>query len=188
MNVAMDRARSRSAGSPDMASARPTCIQASTASARVTLACAVTGSGPKLVRAGTWMSHLECELNEPDSWATLEALGRHHTVVRYDPRGCGLSTRQTGRLDFDTLLADFEVVMDELAPEPVALLGVSCGAAVAIAYAARHPGRVTALVIVNGFGRAYFSAASTSPHLLEEAKLLLAAARQKTRRLRMSRL
>jgi pimeloyl-ACP methyl ester carboxylesterase/DNA-binding CsgD family transcriptional regulator len=145
---------------------------------RVTLACAVTGSGPKLVRAGTWMSHLECELNEPDSWATLEALGRHHTVVRYDPRGCGLSTRQTGRLDFDTLLADFEVVMDELAPEPVALLGVSCGAAVAIAYAARHPGRVTALVIVNGFGRAYFSAASTSPHLLEEAKLLLAAARQ----------
>ena len=145
---------------------------------RVTLACAFTGSGPKLVRAGTWVSHLECELREPDTWSTLEALGRHHTLVRYDPRGCGLSTRQVPPFDFETLLADFEAVMDAMAPEPVPLLGVSCGAPLAIAYAARHPHRVTALVLVNGFARAYFSAPSTPPYLLEEAKLLLATARQ----------
>ena len=144
----------------------------------VTLACALTGSGPKLVRAGTWASHLECELREPDTWSTLEALGRHHTLVRYDPRGCGLSTRQVPPFDFETLLADFELVMDAMAPEPAALLGVSCGAPLAIAYAARHPDRVTALVLVNGYGRAYLSAPSTPPHLLEEAKLLLATARQ----------
>ena len=144
----------------------------------MTLACALTGSGPKLVRTGTWGSHLECELREPDTWATLEALGRHHTLVRYDPRGCGLSTRQVPPFDFETLLADFETVMDAMAPEPVALLGVSCGAPLAIAYAARHPHRVTALVLVNGYARAYFSAPSTPPHLLEEAKLLLATARQ----------
>lgn len=145
---------------------------------RVTLACALTGSGPKLVRAGTWVSHLECELREPDTWSTLEALGRHRTVVRYDPRGCGLSTREVPPFDFETLLADFETVMDAMAPEPVPLLGVSCGAPLAIAYAARHPERVTALVLVNGFARAYFSALTTPPHLLEEAKLLLATARQ----------
>lgn len=144
----------------------------------VTLACALMGSGPMLVRTGTWMSHLECERHEPDTWMTLEALARHHTVLRYDPRGCGLSTRQVQQIDFETLLADFEVVMDRLAPAPAALLGVSCGAPIAIAYAARHPERVSALVILNGFGRAYFSAASPPPHLLEEAKLLLAAARQ----------
>ena len=79
---------------------------------RVTLACALTGSGPKLVRAGTWVSHLECELREPDTWSTLEALGRHHTVLRYDPRGCGLSTREVPPFNFETLLADFETVMD----------------------------------------------------------------------------
>ena len=145
---------------------------------RVTLACALSGSGPKLVRVGTWMSHLECELREPDPVATLEALGRHHTVVRYDPRGCGLSTREVARLDFETLLSDFETVMDAIVPEPASLLGVSCGAPIAIAYAARHPHRVSALVIVNGFGRAYFSAPTASPRLLEEAKLLLATARQ----------
>ncbi len=144
---------------------------------RVTLACALTGSGPKLVRTGTWVSHLDCDLREPDTWSTLEALGRHHTLVRYDPRGCGLSTRDVPPFDFETLLSDFETVMDALAPEPVPLLGVSCGAAFAIAYAARHPQRVTALVLVNGFGRAYLSAPTTPPHLLEEAKLLLATAR-----------
>ncbi|MEP7280735.1 MAG: alpha/beta fold hydrolase, partial [Rubrivivax sp.] len=145
---------------------------------RVTLACALTGSGPKLVRAGTWVSHLECELREPDTWSTLDALGRHHTLVRYDPRGCGLSTRDVPPFDFETLLADFETVMDAMAPEPAALFGVSCGAPLAVAYAARHPHRVTALVLVNGFARAYFSAPTTPPHLLEEAKLLLATARQ----------
>lgn len=145
---------------------------------RITLACALTGSGPKLVRAGTWVSHLECELREPDTWSTLEALGRHHTLVRYDPRGCGLSTREVPPFDFETLLADFETVMDAMAPEPAALLGISCGAPLAIAYAARHPERVTALVLVNGFARAYFSAPTTPPHLMEEAKLLLATARQ----------
>jgi pimeloyl-ACP methyl ester carboxylesterase/DNA-binding CsgD family transcriptional regulator len=144
----------------------------------MTLACALTGSGPKLVRAGTWVSHLECELREPDTWATLEALGRHHTLVRYDPRGCGLSTRKVPPFDFETQLADLETVMDAMAPEPVAMLGVSCGAPLAIAYAARHPDRVTALVLVNGYARAYFSAPTTPPHLLEEAKLLLATARQ----------
>ena len=145
---------------------------------RVTLACAVTGSGPRLVRAGTWGSHLECDLREPETWATLSALGRQHTLVRYDPRGCGLSTRQVPPFDFETLLADFETVMDAMAPEPVPLLGISCGAPLAIAYAARHPDRVTALVLVNGYARAYLSAPSTPPHLLEEAKLLLATARQ----------
>ena len=144
----------------------------------VTLACALTGSGPKLVRAGTWVSHLDCELREPDTWSTLEALGRHHTLLRYDPRGCGLSTREIPPFDFETLLADFETVMDQMAPEPVAILGISCGAPLAIAYAARHPQRVTALVLVNGYARAYLSAPTTPPHLLEEAKLLLASARQ----------
>jgi pimeloyl-ACP methyl ester carboxylesterase/DNA-binding CsgD family transcriptional regulator len=144
----------------------------------VTLACATTGQGPALVRVGTWMSHLDCELREPHTWATIQALSRHHRLVRYDPRGCGLSTRKVPPLSFEQMLADLEVVMDALAPGKVALLGISGGAPIAIAYAARHPERVSALVLFNGFGRAYFSAANAPPQLLEEAKLLLASARQ----------
>lgn len=145
---------------------------------QVTLACAKTGSGPMLVRAGTWMSHLECDLREPHSWPTLEALSQHHTLLRYDPRGCGLSSRQVERLDFEALVSDLEVVMDAHAPEPAAMLALSCGVPVAIAYAARHPERVKALVFINGFGRTYFSASHVPPHLLEEANLLLASVRQ----------
>lgn len=145
---------------------------------RVTLACAITGNGPQLVRAGTWVSHLECEAREPDTWSTIEALSRHHTVLRYDPRGCGLSTRDVPPFDFGTLVADLEAVMDAMAREPVALLGISCGAPLAIAYAARHPERVSSLVLVNGYARAYFSAPTTPPYLLEEAKLMLATIRQ----------
>ncbi|MDM0116572.1 alpha/beta fold hydrolase [Variovorax sp. J22R133] len=117
-------------------------------------------------------------MREPHTWPTFEALARKHTLLRYDARGCGLSTRKVPHFDFETLLGDFETVMDAMAPEPVALLGVSCGAPIAIAYAARHPERVSAMVLVNGYARAYLSSPSTPPHLLEEAKLLLATARQ----------
>lgn len=154
-------------------------LQFCTAPDGVTLACAATGQGSPFVRVGTWMSHLECEAQEPDNWALIEALSRHHRFIRYDPRGCGLSSRMVGALSFEQLLADFEIVMDRIVPNAkVPLLGMSCGAPLAIAYAARHPERVSALVILNGFGRAYLSATAPPPHVLEEAKLLLASARQ----------
>lgn len=144
----------------------------------VRIASATTGSGPVLVRVGTWISHLECDLREPESWAAIEKFSQTHTFVRYDPRGCGMSDRRIPPVDFAGLVADLEAVMDQYAPQPVPLYAMSCGAPVAIAYAARHPERVSRIVVLNGYGRAYFSSPNTPPHLMEEARLLMASARQ----------
>lgn len=139
----------------------------------VRLAMATTGSGPPLIRVSTWLSHLECDQREEDTWATIQELSRDHTCVRYDARGCGLSDRRIPSLTFDDLVADLGAVVDAHGPEPMPLYGLSCGAPIAIAYAARYPLRVSRLILLNGYGRAYFSAKHPEPSVLEEANLLL---------------
>lgn len=142
----------------------------------VRLATATTGNGPPLVRVSTWLSHLECDQREEDTWAAIQEFSRDHTFVRYDARGCGLSDRRIPSLEFDDLVADLAAVVDAHSPEPVPLYGMSCGAPIAIAYAARYPLRVSRLVLLNGYGRAYFSAKHPEPAVLEEANLLLHSA------------
>ena len=99
----------------------------------VRLAYAVHGSGPPIVRAATWLTHLDFDWESPVWRHWLEALGAGHTVVRYDERGCGLSDREAGELSLDAWVADLETVVDAAGVERFALLGVSQGAAVAIA-------------------------------------------------------
>ncbi len=152
-------------------------IRFCTASDGVRLATATTGEGPPLIRVGTWLSHLECDTRESDSWAAIEEFSRNHTYVRYDSRGCGLSDRRIPALRFEDMVGDLEAVVNAHSQDPVPLYGLSCGAPVAIAYAARHPERVSRLILLNGYGRAYFSAKHPKPALLEEANLLLSSAR-----------
>lgn len=143
----------------------------------VRLATATTGSGPPLIRVGTWLSHLECDLRESESWAAIREFSRDHTYVRYDPRGCGLSDRRIPPLQFDDMVADLAAVVDaHWQGQPLPLYGMSCGGAVSIAYAERNPERVSRLILLNGYGRAYFSAKHPSPDVLEEASLLLKSA------------
>ena len=94
----------------------------------VRIASASTGIGPVLVRVGTWCSHLECDLREPESWAAIQEFGRAHTFVRYDPRGCGMSDRRIPNVEFAGLVADLEAVMDQHAPQQAPLYAMSCGA------------------------------------------------------------
>lgn len=143
----------------------------------VRLATTSTGHGSPLIRVGTWLSHLECDLRESEAWTGIEAFSRTHTFVRYDPRGCGLSDRHVGTLTFEQMLLDLDAVLAMHSPnQPVPLYGMSCGAPIAIAYAVRHPERVSHLILLNGYGRAYFSAHNPDPTVLEEAQLLLKSA------------
>jgi pimeloyl-ACP methyl ester carboxylesterase/DNA-binding CsgD family transcriptional regulator len=119
----------------------------------VQLAYAVHGTGPPLVRVATWLAHLELDWESPVWRHWLTRLGERHTVVRYDERGCGLSDTNLGDLSVETWVGDVEAVVDAAGLERFALLGVSQGAAVAIAYAARHPDRVSDLVLYGGYGR-----------------------------------
>jgi len=106
-----------------------------------------------LVRVATWLTHLEVDWVSPVWRHWLDRLGESHTVVRYDERGCGLSGPGVEELSVETWVGDLERVIDAVGLERFVLLGVSQGAAIAVAYAARHPGRVSDLVLYGGYAR-----------------------------------
>jgi pimeloyl-ACP methyl ester carboxylesterase/DNA-binding CsgD family transcriptional regulator len=124
-----------------------------TATDGVRLAYAAHGRGPPIVRAATWLTHLDFDWESPVWRHWLAALGDGHTLLRYDERGCGLSDREFGALSLDTWVADLETVVAAAGLDRFALLGLSQGAAVAIVYAARHPERVTHLLLYGAYAR-----------------------------------
>jgi pimeloyl-ACP methyl ester carboxylesterase len=117
----------------------------------VNLALATCGDGFPVVRTGTWLTHVRHDWESPVWGPFFRRLAARFCLVRYDPRGCGLSDRQSPDISFDGFVRDLEAVVDSLCLERFALFGTSQGAAVSIAYAARHPDRVTHLVMSGGF-------------------------------------
>ena len=114
---------------------------------KTTIAYALSGEGPPLVRASTWLTHVHHDWESP-IWAHwLRFMSERHTLVRYDPRGCGLSQTDVDTITFDDWVADLEAVVDRLELESFPLFGMSQGAAVAAEYAIRHPERVTQLTL-----------------------------------------
>jgi len=152
-------------------------IRFCTAADGVKIAVGVHGRGPPLVRAGTWLTHVEYDAKSPLSAHWCEELSKRHRYVAYDGRGCGLSDRDVDDLSLDLFVSDLESVVDGLGLERFPLLGMSMGAPVAVAYAAKHPERVTRLVLHGGFHRSYLSSRSSDPRVLEEADVLLKSAR-----------
>ncbi|MCV7062616.1 alpha/beta fold hydrolase [Mycolicibacterium vaccae] len=120
------------------------------------LAYSVCGAGPPLVRAANWMTHLGYDVESPVWRHWVRDMSARHTFVRYDERGCGLSDWAVDGFTFADWVSDLESVVEAAGLERFALLGVSQGGAVAVAYAARHPGRVTRLVLCGAYaaGRA----------------------------------
>ena len=119
----------------------------------VRLAWAASGAGPPLIKAATWLSHLEYDWQSPVWSHLLMALSAHHTLVRYDERGCGLSDWDVADLSFESWVRDLETVADATGEKRFGLLGISQGASIAIAYAVRHPDRVSHLVLHGGYAR-----------------------------------
>ena len=117
------------------------------------LAYAVHGRGPALVRVATWLTHLELDWESPVWRHWLERLGERYTLIRYDERGCGLSDASVGEPSVETWVGDLEAVVDAADVDDFALLGVSQGAAIAVAYAERHPDRVSDLILYGGYAR-----------------------------------
>jgi len=114
----------------------------------VRIAYAIHGTGPPLVFARGWISHLDLLWEDPEFRPFFEAIGRCFTVVRYDTRGNGLSQRDVcGRLSLDELVLDLEAVIDKLALNDVVLYATCYGGPIAARYAARHPDRVVKLAL-----------------------------------------
>lgn len=140
------------------------------------LAYATSGTGPPLVKAATWLTHLNDDWDSPVWRHWLDALSSDHALLRYDERGCGLSEWQVSDISFDAWVTDLEAVVDAEGLQRFPLLGLSQGAAVAVAYAVRHPERVSALLLYGGYARGRTARASTEEDH-REARLHLELAR-----------
>ena len=119
------------------------------------LAWADAGSGPVVVKAANWLTHLEYDFESPVWRHWLEFFTDNFRLIRYDERGCGMSDWDAD-LTFARWVEDLESVIDAAdLHEPFALLGLSQGAAVSIAYAVKHPERVSHLILYGGYARGW---------------------------------
>jgi pimeloyl-ACP methyl ester carboxylesterase/DNA-binding winged helix-turn-helix (wHTH) protein len=167
------------AGHASVASAAPTAgselrqqIRFCVAHDGVRLAWAASGAGPPLVKTANWLTHLEYDWDSPVWRHWLTALSDGHTLVRYDERGNGLSDWDVDDLSFDAWVRDLEAVVDAMGLERFPLFGLSQGCAVAVAYAARHPERVTRLVLYGGFALGVLRR-DLSPEKRAEAEMMI---------------
>ena len=137
------------------------------------IAYATVGEGPPLVKAANWLNHLELDWGSPIWGPTFEACAAGRTFLRYDERGCGLSDWEVDDISFEAFVRDLETVVDAAGLERFPLLGISQGAAVSIAYAARHPERVSALLLVSGYATGWRIGATPEERARREAVLTL---------------
>ncbi|MGQ4388722.1 alpha/beta fold hydrolase [Streptomyces sp. SAS_270] len=119
----------------------------------IRIAYASVGSGPPLLKAANWMTHLDLEWTTP-VWAHwLSGLARNRQLIRYDERGCGLSDWTVPGFTFDDWVDDLDTVVEAAGLDRFPLLGVSQGGAVAMAYAVRRPERVSRLILAGAYAQ-----------------------------------
>lgn len=137
------------------------------------IAYATTGSGHALVKAGHWLTHLEYDWRSPLWRPFLNELNGHMRVTRYDQRGNGLSDWSVQDFSLENFVEDLEAVVDAAGLERFALYGTSQGAAIAIAYACRHPDLVSHLILHGGYQKGRLVRTSASERAEGEAILTL---------------
>ena len=121
----------------------------------VRIAYAKAGNGPPLVWAAHWLSHLSFSWESPVWRHWTEEFARDHCFVHYDERGNGLSDWESPEFTVDAFVRDLEAVVDALGLDRFALMGSSKGGPTAMAYAARHPERVSHLVLYGTFAQGW---------------------------------
>lgn len=115
------------------------------------LAYAMSGTGTPIVKAANWLTHLEYDWTSPIDGKQIQKLSERHTLLRYDGRGNGLSDWSTEELNFEVMVSDLESTIEAAGLRRFPLIGLSQGAAVAIEYTARHPNKVSHLILHGGF-------------------------------------
>ena len=153
------------AGSPD--------IRFAASSDGVRIATARYGSGPLLLKAATWLTQVDHAVPGSTQRALINEFSSSHTYLEYDTRGCGLSERRVEDISFEAWVRDLEAVADASGHERFALLGFTCAAGVAVEYAARHPDRVSHLIIFGGFATSYHSTSHPNPAVRREGDLMM---------------
>ncbi|KWV90436.1 alpha/beta fold hydrolase [Erythrobacter sp. YT30] len=130
-------------------------------------------ASPPLVKAANWLNHLELDWEAP-IWSPLfRDLASAFHLIRYDERGCGLSDWDCHELTFESFVTDLEQVVEAAGLDRFPLLGISQGAAVSIEYAARHPDKVSHLVLFGAYDCGWRHVASEEETREREAVMVL---------------
>jgi pimeloyl-ACP methyl ester carboxylesterase/DNA-binding CsgD family transcriptional regulator len=138
----------------------------------VRIAWASSGTGPPLVKAANYLTHLEHEWNGPVWRHWLRELSARNTLVRYDERGSGLSDREVSDFSMDAWVRDLEAVVEAAGLTRFSLLGLSQGAPVAVRYAVLYPKKVSHLILCGGYARGRFHRDLSSEQRLEAETLI----------------
>ncbi len=121
-----------------------------------------------------WITHIELQRADPAFEPFFRAIATYREVIRYDTRGNGLADWVSAdSIDFEGLVRDLEAVMDSLEPgDPVEMWGSCYGGPIALAYVARHPGRVSRLILDGTYSRGVdISSSDESAAFLEMLEL-----------------
>lgn len=138
----------------------------------VQIAYAATGQGPPLVKAANYLTHIEHDWHSPVWRHWLQGLSEIHRLIRYDARGSGLSDWNVGTFTMEAWVRDLEAVVSAMNLDRFPLLGISQGAAVCVAFAVKHPERVSHLVLYGGYARGRFHRDLDSRGQLEAETLI----------------
>jgi pimeloyl-ACP methyl ester carboxylesterase len=103
---------------------------------------------------------LEWNMPFETRWHEFETLSERRLVVRFDPRGAGLSDRGVADISLGARCRDIDAVADRLGLQRFALQGHLHSGSWAIAYAAANPERVSHLILVQAYpnGREHWAA------------------------------
>lgn len=147
-----------------------------TASDGVRIAYAEVGQGSPLLKTANWLNHLEYDWESPIWNPFFQAIAAEHRLVRYDARGNGLSDWDVKDISFEAFVRDLETVVEAVGLKQFSLFGMSQGCAVSIAYAVRHPERVSRLVLYGGYARG--RRLRGSPRDIEQSDAILTLMRE----------
>lgn len=146
-------------------------IQYTQSSDGAKIAFGQSGTGPPLIRAAHWLSHLELDWHSPVWRPLLETLGSDHTLYCYDQRGTGLSSRNLEGADLNAFVEDLKSVADANKLQSFPIFAASQAVPVALQFAQKYPERVSGLVLYGGYveGRALRKASEDD---IDEATIL----------------
>jgi pimeloyl-ACP methyl ester carboxylesterase len=123
------------------------------------IAYQVVGDGPiDVVLASGWVSHLDYMWTEPSFSSFLVRLASLGRLILFDTRGTGLSDQLPDVYTSEQRMQDLRAVMDRVGSRRAALVGVADGGPICSMFAARHPERTLALVLLGTCARGAWAA------------------------------